>query len=498
LLYKRFYFVFLVIISTSFYSLLIGCSSESPLSPGITGSVKFSRDIQPIFTQNCTLSGCHNPIDKASGIDLTTWGAIMKNGSNFGAEVIPFNSKWSHLVQHINNDTNVAPVAEPHMPPFRPPVSNGRPLPQNVVILIMKWIDEGARNDNGEIAYSNITNKAFVTNQASDYIAVVNLDNNFLTRLIKTGNSSSTSLAAPHVVIVDDQGINFYVSLIREGFIEKFNAMTYEKTGRLNAGIQPAHIVITGDGRYGYFSNFDVSASNPEKYIKKFDTQSMTVIDTISEFRMKAPHGLRLTHDGNLLIAATEVSEYIYIIRTSDDFIEDIIPVDNIVPPNGNGTNQFVPYQIAITPDDRYAFISCLKSNDVRVLDIQNRILLSSYITVELNPLALEISPDGRWCYVPNRNSNSLTVIDVQSRTIVKTIPGVGVQPHKVDFTADGHFAYVTCESQSGSFIHHPAAGSNKPGTTAVIDVWNGHVKIHDIEMASYPAGISITPGKGN
>jgi YVTN family beta-propeller protein len=119
-------------------------------------------------------------------------------------------------------------------------------------------------------------------------------------------------------------------------------------------------------------------------------------------------------------------------------------------------------------------------------------------IPVGLNPLALEISQDGKWCYVPNQGSNSVTVIDVQNRVVVKTIPNVGAQPHKVDFTEDGHYAYVTCESTSGGFVHHPPVGSSKPGTTAVIDVWGGHNKIKDIEMASFPAGISITPGIGN
>jgi YVTN family beta-propeller protein len=119
-------------------------------------------------------------------------------------------------------------------------------------------------------------------------------------------------------------------------------------------------------------------------------------------------------------------------------------------------------------------------------------------IAVGLNPLAHEISPDGRWCYVPNQASNSVSVIDLSTRTVVKTIPGVGEKPHKIDFTADGHYAYVTCESTSGGFVHHPPNSGKKPGTTAVIDVWAGHNKIKDIEMASFPAGISITPGIGN
>jgi YVTN family beta-propeller protein len=231
--------------------------------------------------------------------------------------------------------------------------------------------------------------------------------------------------------------------------------------------------------------------------MQEFNTSSMTITQVITEFRMKAPHGMRLTHDGTKIIMATEGSEFVYVINTADNQILNAVPIDASVPPNGNGTNNFIPYQVAISHDDRYAFIACLKSNDVRVFDIQNQTMIQN-IPVGLNPLALEISPDGRWCYVPNRNSNSVSVIDVASRTVIKTISSVGAQPHKIDFTADGHYAYVTCESTSGSFAHHPSNSSTKSGTTTVIDVWSGHNKIKDIEMASFPAGISITPGVGN
>jgi YVTN family beta-propeller protein len=202
---------------------------------------------------------------------------------------------------------------------------------------------------------------------------------------------------------------------------------------------------------------------------------------------------MRLKHDENLLLVSTSTSEFLYIISTSDYQIEGIIPVDPTVPPNGNGTQNFTPYQIAITPDDHYAFITCRKANDVRVFDIVNRVFIQS-IPVGLNPLANEISPDGMWCYVPNQASNSVSVVDVGSRTVVKIITNVGAQPHKIDFTADGHYAYVTCESTNGTFVHHPPIGSQKPGTTCVIDMWAGHVKVKDIEMASFPAGITITP----
>lgn len=482
--------IIITTVNSSFF--FSGCSEKSPLTPGET--VHFSRDIQPIFENNCNFPGCHNQVDKQSGIDLTSWKSLMENGSNFGAEVIPFNSKWSHLMQHINRiDTNLSPFSEPLMPQVLMPYSNGQPMSPDLIRLIARWIDEGARNDNGEVAFSNITGKAFITNQASDYVAVVNLANNHLTRLIEVGGRpGSTQLDAPHVVIVDDQGLYFYVSLIQEGYLEKLDVHSYEKLGRIYIGASPAHIVISGDGSKGYITDFVTAGS-----IKVFDTQTMTITGTISDFRMNRPHGLRLSHNGEFLIASTQISEMLYVIRTSDNEIENVITVDQSVPVNGNGTSNFYPYQVAITPDDRYVFVSCRKSNDVRIFDMVSRTFIQN-IQTGLNPLALEISPDGKWCYVPNQASNSVTVIDVVNMTVLKTIPGVGEKPHKIDFTADGRYAYVTCESTSGTFVHHPPNSGSKPGTTAVIDVLGGHNKIKDIEMASFPAGISITPGPGN
>lgn len=142
----------------------MGCDSGNTV---VTGEpVSFNRDIQPIFAQNCNFPGCHNSTDHQSGIDLTSWEALMKNGSDFGAEVIPYNATWSHMIQHINRvDTNISPFSEPLMPKAQMPYTQGMPLNSNHLLKIVDWINQGAKNDNGEVAFSNITNKAFITNQ---------------------------------------------------------------------------------------------------------------------------------------------------------------------------------------------------------------------------------------------------------------------------------------------------------------------------------------------
>lgn len=468
-----------------------GCSNN-PVTP--TENIKFSRDVLPIFVQNCAISGCHEQaMQNNDNLELTSWNSIMVKGFRVGSSIIPYNAFWSALVSHINLDTNLSIVAtEPRMPKTRPPIT-GQQLPPNLVHTIIQWINEGAKDDNGNVAFTNIRNKAFVANQGSDMIAVINLDNNFLVRLVQVGPGGE-GLTAPHAVECDRQGRYFYTTHIRTNTVGKYDAYTYEYIASLVVNGIPAEIYVNNAGDKAYLTNWDASASG-SRTVFVINLTNMTVINTIEDARLWATHGGDFTHDQDYFITVSQLSEYVTIIRTSDDQIEDQIPVDELVPPNGNGTGLFEPIAVGISHDERYALISCTKSNEVRVLDLQSRTFVRRIPTGQY-PLLLHVSHDNRWCYVPNRNSNSVTVINMQTLTVEKVIENVGDGPHCAAFTADGHYAYVACESQGegNPYIHHPITGNNKPGTTAVIDVWAGHIKIKDIEMASFPNEISITP----
>jgi YVTN family beta-propeller protein len=374
------------------------------------------------------------------------------------------------------------------MPEAKVPYTNGQPLTMDQLRMVMQWIDEGAKNDNGQVAFSNITGKAFITNQASDYVAVVDLDNFFLTRYVQVG-PGGTQLAAPHNVFVDYQNKYFYVTLIAGHIVDKYDATTYEKIGSINFVYSPAHVIINHAGTKGFVTDYDLR--QVERQVKSFDPATMTEMNTISDITMNATHGEKITQDDRFLVTVAYLGEYAYVINAAKDSIETMLPVDPQVPPNGNGTGFFRPIAVSLSPDDHYAFVTCASSNDVRVLDMTTRAFIRT-IPVGIFPIQSECSPDGHWLYVADRNSNAVTVIDISTLQPVKTILGVGAQPHGVAFTKDGHYAFVSCESVGGTFVHHPVTGSTRPGTTAVIDAWNGHVKVKDIEMASFPAGVSI------
>src|SRR4030095_11488611 len=135
----------------------------------------------------------------------------------------------------------------------------------------------------------------------------------------------SNRLSSPHNIGVDNQGRYFYTTLIGEGSVEKYDAMTYQKLGSLFAVSSPAHVIITPDGTKGYITNYNVNGS--ERFIKSFRTSEMTVLNTISDITMNATHGGRITSDGEFLVTVSELGEYIQITNTQNDSLEQTVPV---------------------------------------------------------------------------------------------------------------------------------------------------------------------------
>jgi hypothetical protein len=97
--------------------------------------MRFSEDIAPIFRGNCV--SCHQPGGegyKASGLDLTSYDGLMK-GTKFGPMVVPGKPDLSNLMVLIKGQGKM-----------RMPLGH-KPLPNELVNNIWKWIFEGAQNN---------------------------------------------------------------------------------------------------------------------------------------------------------------------------------------------------------------------------------------------------------------------------------------------------------------------------------------------------------------
>jgi hypothetical protein len=114
----------LIILGLGSLLLFQDCAKEHfPESP-----VCFSEEVTPIILSNCTQSDCHNPFDKARGLDLTTYEGILKivNKGSY---------QKSKLYQVLVNETGEVMPQEPYSP-----------LNDDQIKTIARWIQEGAVN----------------------------------------------------------------------------------------------------------------------------------------------------------------------------------------------------------------------------------------------------------------------------------------------------------------------------------------------------------------
>lgn len=101
--------------------------------------VSFAQDITPIFSSSCAVSGCHDSGTQQSGVNLSSYDAVMNSmGNQYGEKVInPGNPDQSPLVDKIE--------ADPEIPDRMP---KGRaPLSQTKIDSIRAWIEDGAPNN---------------------------------------------------------------------------------------------------------------------------------------------------------------------------------------------------------------------------------------------------------------------------------------------------------------------------------------------------------------
>lgn len=484
------------------FCLIFFQSCEQDFVNNPTASTDFPQEIYDIFnspyTSNnitCTTPSCHASENSARGLDLSSWEKTL-NGSDNGTMVVPYNGYWSHMITYLNSDTNKAPVS--YIDPSSVLYLYHK-IDTAKVSTIKTWIEEGAKNRNGNIAFSNVPDnqKGFITNQAADLVAVLMPDTKQVIRLIPVGGRPST-LDGPHYVALSPDNRFFYVSLINEGYVEKYYVSDYTLAGRTgigDIGLSPAHIEVSPDGNFAYVTNFDQSGATTT--VRKLNTNSMSVTSIFTEPRLTGSHGMALTRNGNYLYVASEIGEYLFRIQTANFYSSDSTyiraSIDPTVPPTGNGTGNFQPYQVILSPNEDLIYVSCRASNEIRIYDPNDLHQVNSiFLGAGSYPLLMKFTNDGNLLFVCNRNNNTVSVINANSQTLQTTIPDVGIQPHGVDFTSDGQFAIIACETQSGTNGHHPQIGSKKIGVSRVIRVSSLTLMDDRLEMGSWPAGIAI------
>lgn len=105
---------------------------------GKVGDVSFSTDIRPILDEHCM--ECHKVGGEGqskSGFSMATYDDLMK-GTKFGPMVIPGDTLTSNLLVLIEGRAD---------PSIYMPRGDHGPLSEDQIVLIRKWIEQGAKNN---------------------------------------------------------------------------------------------------------------------------------------------------------------------------------------------------------------------------------------------------------------------------------------------------------------------------------------------------------------
>ncbi len=476
-------FALVLLIATAIFH---SCTREKAL-PAKSG---YPSPVAKIILTQCVNAGCHNAHDKelASGLNLENWNSLMA-GSGEGAVCIPYAPDESHLFLHCNTYDDLGFKLTPTMP------SGGQPLSHDDMLTLKTWILNGAPNDKGEVAFSHpASTKIYITNQGCDLVAVVDAQSGLVSRFISVGNDLVNN-ETPHRVVVSPDGQYYYVVFSNNTILQKFSTADNSPAGTLTLGTNVSWntFYITPDSRHGFAVNW----SNPGS-IAYVDLQNMTLLKIYSGSIFTFPHGITGNATGDTLYITAQYGNFIFKLDVSDPYFPNIQQVSLVTGQAPTTTSSLDPHEIQFTPDHKHYFVTCQKSNEVRVLQTSNDSLIA-IIPTGTTPQEMSISITHPYLFVSTMEDadctgepcrGSVAVINYQTFGLVKTISEGFFQPHGlvVDDKDEKVFVASRNVNATGPAPHHTTKCAGNQGYLSRID-------LNTLEVdADYSALLSVDP----
>jgi len=284
----------------------------------------------------------------------------------------------------------------------------------------------------------------------SYYVVVLNRDASIsiLDPLVSLAKATSTlariQIARPGADWVKSaDGKRIYVSMPLAGQVAVIDGDTFKVLASIDAGRNPTRVFLQPDGRYLWVGN---DAKVP-------GASGVTVIDTVSLKLVKTlptgtgHHEIAVSEDNRIAFVTNRDSGTVSLIDVRGLKLLREIKVGG------------VPMSVGYSALSRAAYVADGKQGAVSVLAGQDfQPVKRIAMRPGLGPL--RFTPDGRYVFVVNTSENLVHVIDVSSNELVHDI-AVSGQPFQVAFTRA--YAYVRAlASERVSMINLLSLGAGK------------------------------------
>ncbi len=472
------FFISVIIISLAYTA----CRRDVPVID--LKSSKYPDAIGNIILTKCAVSGCHNEQSKdaAAGLDLTTWDKMMEGDRN-GAVCVPYSAQFSTMFLFTNTYSDFGPIVKPTMP------NNNAPLSRDQVRTIRNWIDAGAPNAAGFVKWSDNPNrkKYYVANQGCDVVCCVDAETRLQMRYISVGATSAVE--SPHDIIISPDGQYWYVCFLAGHYLEKHRTDDDALVGRILLGPTDSSAVgswntfaFSPDSHYAWVIDW-----SPNGRIAWVDLQTMHWRQTYQGSGLYIqPHGSEVSNDGHYLYVTPTMGNFIYKIDVS----VPQLPSDQHIIINGDAfetTSSVENSHVSqFSPDGTKYFITCQKSNMVRVMDaVTDQLIATIPVGGYPQEMAISEDPTTPFLYVTCEedtitypgNRGSISVINWQTNSFVTSINS-GFQPHGITINDDKHVVLIANRNSypDGPAPHHTTSCGGRNGYFTLIDMFSNQV----------------------
>ncbi len=348
----------------------------------------------------------------------------------------------------------------------------GSLLAVTLVVVVLAW---------SSTAWATPSALVYVASQDGAAVSVIDIETQELVATVDLTALGFSANCKPHHVAVEPDGSHWYVSLIADWRVLKFDRdnnlvgqAEFETPGMLSLG--PA-------GRSLYVGR-SMAAVSPPMRIGVIERDSMA-IEEIDVFFAR-PHALMANPNGEVVYTASLAENRLATLEPTEEGLELLdVPGD---------THTFV--QFAISPDGNTMVTGGQISGEMMVFDISDagNPRLQQRLDLGGQPWHPVYSPDGSVVYFPQRTANAVAVIDTASWQVASQISGGGLfEPHGSSISEDGRWLFVSGRNTAGEYGKF-GVGEKPPGTLNIIDTESRRV-VKVLEVPAYAAGVGAAAG---
>lgn len=326
--------------------------------------------------------------------------------------------------------------------------------------------------------------KLYVVNQGGATISVIDQYRLAVDTVLDLRALGFSANAKPHHVAVEQDGSHWYVSLIGDGRVLKF-----DRANRLVAQIrmETPGLLTLDPVHDSLYVGRSMTAVNPPRSLGVIARRSFTLVEE-QEIVISRPHALAVTPDGRWVHTASLAENRLASVEVATGRV-----VLSTIPGAPRSLVQF-----ALSPDGQRMAVGGELSNTVLIFDLTRAPPLQPMVehTLEGKPWEPRFASDGRTLYVTLLSRNALAEIDVATGVARRVIEGRMAQPYSMLVRADGRYAFVVSQNtgalkagQSGHEMHGMEGHAATDGWLSIIDLRSGAV-VSTLMLGNGPTGL--------